>query len=155
MEISDFFKRKRFFHFWKWKIEKIECTVIINHFSQRISCDSSEFSEVKHPRSVAQTSQKYFLESLLDPGWTRYAGNLWFWCPQISENHEMSDVGAFPAPPQPKTMRETKYLDPKASHEENIFFAENVFSQYFPLFSRPQHPNFHDFGDLAMCPSLL
>ena len=34
------------------------------------------------------------------------------------------------------------------------FFAENVFSQYFPLFSTPQHLDFRDFADLGMCPSL-
>ena len=43
----------------------------------------------------------------------------------------MDDVRAFPAPPQPKTMRETKYLDPKASHEKKIFlqkmFSHNIF----------------------------
>ena len=78
--------------------------------------------------------------------WKQYAGNLWFWCPQISENHEMSDVGAFPAPPQPKTMQETKYLDPKSSHEKN-FFAENVFSQYFHFF---RHLNISIFAILPI-----
>merc|ERR1711964_929917 len=52
-------------------------------------------------------------------------------------------------------MRETKYLDPKASHEKNFFFAENVFSQYFSHFSTPQHPDFRDFAGLGMCPYLL
>ena len=38
--------------------------------------------------------------------------------------------------------------------KKNIFFAEKVFSQYFPLFSTPQHLDFRDFADLGMCPSL-
>ena len=51
-------------------------------------------------------------------------------------------------PPQPKTMRQTKYLDPRASHEKNIFFAKNIFSQKFSLFSRPQNPKNRDLPDL-------
>ena len=38
---------------------------------------------------------------------------------------------------------------------KNIFFAENVFSQYFSFFSAPQHLDFRDFADLGMCPSLV
>ena len=58
------------------------------------------------------------------------------------------------APPQPKTMRQTKYLDPKASHEKNVIFAKIIFSQKFSLFSRPQNPKIRDLTDLAMCTSL-
>ena len=58
------------------------------------------------------------------------------------------------APSQPKTMRQTKYLDPKASHEKNVLFEKIIFSQKFSLFSRPQNPKIRDLTDLAMCTSL-
>ena len=57
-------------------------------------------------------------------------------------------------PPQPKTMRQTNYLDPNTHHEKNIFFAKIIFSQNFSLFSRHQNPKIRDLADLAMCTSL-
>ena len=50
----------------------------------------------------------------------------------------------FQAPPQPTTTRQTKYLDPKASHEKKVIFSEIIFSQKFSLFSRPQNPKIRD-----------
>ena len=50
------------------------------------------------------------------------------------ENHEMTGCRVSPAPPQPKTMRQTKYLDPKASHEKKIFFLRKCFFAIFFTF---------------------
>ena len=58
------------------------------------------------------------------------------------------------APPQPKTMRQTKYLDPKACHEKKSFFFRKCFFADFSLFSRHQNPKNRDLADLAMCTSL-
>ena len=45
---------------------------------------------------------------------------------------EIDCVSDSAAPPKPKTISETKYLDTKASQEVFDFFSKNIFSQYFP-----------------------
>ena len=68
--------------------------------------------------------------------------NQWFWCSRprkIMKNHEMSVVGASPAPPHPKTMRQTKYLDPRAFHEKKCFFFQKMnFRNIFHFFWHPK-----------------
>ena len=52
------------------------------------------------------------------------------WCPGpwiYKDFSKIDDVRALPAPPEPKTMRQTIYLDPKAIHEKNSFFRRNHF----------------------------
>ncbi len=46
------------------------------------------------------------------------------------------------APPQPKTMRQTKYLDPKASHEKKYDFSKNhFFAEIFTFFETSKSEN--------------
>ena len=66
---------------------------------------------------------------------------------------KIGDVRAFPAPPQPKTMRETKYLDPKASHEKNVFFCRKCFFAIFFTFFDTSTSRFSRFcrsGDVSV-----
>ena len=134
MENSIIFKKYQKRCFQNSEIQKIECTVIINTFSQRVVKESSRFSQ-RHARKAAHNDNKIFFEFLLAGHDPEEAAAKW--CPKtricmnFSEN---SNVRALPAPPQPKTMRETKYLDPKASHEKKCFFCRKCFSQYFSLF---------------------
>ena len=54
-------------------------------------------------------------------------------------------------PPQPKTMRQTKYLDPKASHEKKYFFCKNhFFAEIFTFFetSKSKNSRFDRSGDV-------
>ena len=79
------------------------------------------------------------------------------WCPGpwiYKDFSKIDDVRALPAPPEPKTMRQTKYLNPKACHEKKSFFSENIFSQYFSLFSTLQNPKNRVLADPGMCPYL-
>ena len=62
--------------------------------------------------------------------WTRSGENPRFWCSWDSKNSKITDVGAFPAPPNPKTMRETNYQH-YFSHDEKIYFFENHFFAIF------------------------
>ena len=56
-------------------------------------------------------------------------------------------VGAFPAPPYPNSMRETKYWQCFSLQEKTVFFTKNIFSQYFQIFSAPQDSEFQDLAD--------
>ena len=46
----------------------------------------------------------------------------------------MSDLGAPRAPPHPKTMRQTKYLDEGTLYEKKSFFSEIIFRGIFHIF---------------------
>ena len=63
------------------------------------------------------------------------------------------DVHAFPAPPEPKTMRQTKYLDPEASHEKKCNFFENhIFAVFLGFFdwSKSKYSRFGRSGDVSV-----
>ena len=135
-------------------------------FFSTYSCGFNPIQSTTRPQSCAQCSQNIFWIFLLGQKagqfdtiwvkWTRFGANRWFWCPKSSKNHEMSDVRASPAPPQPKSMRETKYLDPKAWHEKRFFkkrfFA--IFSTFFDT-STSQFSRFSRFGDVSVPTNVL
>ena len=54
-------------------------------------------------------------------------------------------------PPQPKTMRQTKYLDPKAFHEKKYFFCRKHFFVIFLTFSKISKSGFSRFWRCAWC----
>ena len=87
------------------------------------------------------------------------------------DGHDMTEIPCFGVPGARKIMKLMMFARSQHPHNQklcgkrsistqkhptkkNIFFAENIFSQYFPLFSTPQHLAFCDFVDLGMCPSL-
>ena len=143
-------------YFWKRKHEKIDCTDSINTFSRHVVRDSGRFTQ-RQARQLVHKPIKIIIFSFYwvttTPGWTRSARKPWFWCPQSSKKHEMSDVRAFPAPPPPKTMRETKYYDPKSSHEKKHFFYRKCFFAIFSTFFDTSTSRFSRFcrsGDVSV-----
>ena len=70
---------------------------------------------------------------------------------QIIENSWNERCSRVPSTPNPKTMRQTKYLDPKASEEKNYFFYRNhFFAIFFTFFdiSKSQISRSGRFGDV-------
>ena len=60
------------------------------------------------------------------------------------------------APPQPNTMRQTKYLDPKASHETKSGFCKNhFFAEFFTFIetSKSKNPRSDRSGDVHLSDS--
>ena len=55
-----------------------------------------------------------------------------------------------PSTPTTKNYAGNEVSRPKSIPRKEFFFAEHVFSQYFPLFSIPQHLDFREFADLGM-----
>ena len=74
--------------FWKWKIEKIECTHIINTFPQQVVKDSSRFVQRRALQLVHIFIKNIFAIFFggLILGWQQdghsFAQNAWFWCPE-------------------------------------------------------------------------
>ena len=59
-----------------------------------------------------------------------------------------------PSTPTTKNYAGNEVSRPKSIPRKKMFFCRKCFSQYFLLFSTPQHLDFRDFADLGMCPSL-
>ena len=158
MKIADFFKNLWKNYFEKRKIEKIECTVIINTFPQHVVGDSSRFTKGNLPTTGTQTYQnifKIFIE------WTAGGHDLEAAAADGVPDHgfiwNFRKLPKFARPQHPHNQKlcgKRRISIQNHPTKKNMFFAENVFSQYFSLFSTPQHLDFRDFADLGMCPYL-
>ena len=82
--------------------------------------------------------------------WTFFKKTPQIWSWKSSDFDEIDDVHGLPAPPQPKTMRQTKYLDPNTHHEKKSFFFRNqnfaIFFTFFD-FSKSRFSKFGQSGD--------
>ena len=67
---------------------------------------------------------------------------------------KMDDVGAFPAPPNPKTMRETKYWQCFSLQKKYDFFYKKYFFAIFRGFFGSSRQRISGFGRSRMCSSL-